>query len=141
MNRRSFFSLIAGAIGGVIAAFAPIREKRSSSLSVTIKETPWDKLGCKNCFRGCGQWDECMTTLRKRVEKRSGTEESFIYRGFCFSVGPFLIPENRLITLHPFYSKQGIEELGVSKSQFDNKEVRYELCDSMIRRWKKRQIT
>ena len=42
---------------------------------MVTKENPWDKLGCKDCFRGCGQWDICMATLRKRVEENDTKKE------------------------------------------------------------------
>lgn len=82
MNRRSFFKTITGFAAGVVAAFAPSKAKAKMTLREWHKSTPmrfviqderdlfeeapWDKLGCKSCFKDCGQWDDCKATLRRR---------------------------------------------------------------------------
>lgn len=96
MNRRSFLSKIcallpilgASSLVGRPGASEGQRERRckkewtyvvaryngkgnSDGIDINPKrigtENSWNDLGCKDCFRGCGQWDICMATLRKRL--------------------------------------------------------------------------
>lgn len=38
-------------------------------------ELPWVKLGCKNCFKECSHFKECMTLLSDRVRMREVLRE------------------------------------------------------------------
>ncbi len=95
MNRRNFLKTVTGFVAGVFISTAKSSEKydwkfvvapyngKGNSDGIEIygtkeeikewdySETAWNNLGCKNCFRGCGQWDDCMATLRKRQAQKA----------------------------------------------------------------------
>lgn len=93
MNRRNFFKTVAGFIAGVCAACVPKTKAKLRDYDAHLvlgddfdevdlfdsEEAPWDKLGCKDCFRECGQWDICMATLRKRVKENDAKKEAKRY--------------------------------------------------------------
>lgn len=94
MNRRGFFKTVTAFAAGVCAAFVPkakanlrdfdahlilgddfdevdlmtdtLSDKEISRMCNTI-ENPREKLVCKDCYRECRHWDECIAFLRKRV--------------------------------------------------------------------------
>jgi len=93
MNRRGFLSKICGLIpfgvglsvvGGVRASKgqreATYSQSSSSSTSASVSDLEsckpnWDAVGCKGCFVGCGQFDDCTATLNRRI-KNAKKEES-----------------------------------------------------------------
>jgi len=93
MNRRSFFKAVTGFVAGMVAAFVPsktIGKIKPASAGIdpnsewakqkplTINELvrfeernnyPWDKLGCKDCYKECKHFDDCLNILeRLRIE-------------------------------------------------------------------------
>ena len=81
LNRRSFFKAVTGFVVGVCAAFVPTvkgkrppaKEEFQDALTEVVREklneTPWESLGCKDCYKECRHFDECVSILeRLRIE-------------------------------------------------------------------------
>lgn len=94
MKRRDFIKAVTGLVAGMYAALVPIAKAKRSPTKVVpempiwyrdwlkdwedlrlgeadyfwteTKTPPWEKLGCKDCFRECSHWDECMLILQER---------------------------------------------------------------------------
>ena len=66
MNRRNFLKSI-GKICAVLPFVGSSSAVAQSGASEGAPKASWDKLGCKDCFRDCGQFDICEATLKKKV--------------------------------------------------------------------------
>jgi len=76
MKRRDFFKVITEFVVGVWALFVPRAKGEDEYFWIETKTLPWERLGCKDCFKECRHWDECMDLLGKRVAAREKATRS-----------------------------------------------------------------
>lgn len=72
MKRRDFFKIVTGFVAGIFATSAKSKYSCSASMSghpsaESSVGPNWNALGCKDCFRECGQFDDCKADIKKRV--------------------------------------------------------------------------
>lgn len=73
MKRRQFLKSVFGVVAGLAAAPSVVRAKplKNNVFEVNkecLKPT-WTKLGCKDCYKGCPHFNDCLAILKLRIER------------------------------------------------------------------------